>query len=153
MAERWDAGELCNRIVVFATRDMTVAQAATLMREHHVGCLVVADQTPGGLRVAGMLTDRDIVTAVVAMSLDASMLGVEDVMSADLVSVGAGDSIAELLDTMRREGLRRLPVTAPDGTLIGLVTIDDLVPLMAEQLKSLATAIEVEQRRERQRRR
>lgn len=152
MAVRWDAGELCNRIVVFATRDMTVAQAARLMREHHVGCLVVADPGPEGPRVVGMLTDRDIVAAVVAMSLDASVLRVEDVMSADIVCARSDDSIAELLETLRREGLRRLPVTSPDGVLIGLVTIDDLLPVMAEQLKLLATTIEVEQRRERRRR-
>jgi CBS domain-containing protein len=152
MSETMTAGDLCNRIVSFATRAMSVTQAAQLMREHHVGCLVVADDASEGRLVVGMLTDRDIVTAVVAMELDPAALCVEDVMSTDVVSARETDSVADLLGTMRRKGLRRLPVTTPQGALIGLVTLDDLLAVMAEQMKILAAAIEVEQVRERRQR-
>ena len=152
MTDRLSAGELCNRIVTFATREMTVERAAQLMREHHVGCLVVADNTPQGRLVVGVLTDRDIVTAVVAMSLDPAALRVEDVMSADVTTARAEDSMEDLIGTMRSEGVRRLPVTTPEGCLIGLVTLDDLLRVMAEQLRSMGRAIEIEQLREHRRR-
>lgn len=149
MAERMNAGDLCNRIVAFATRDMTVERAAQLMREHHVGCLVVADEAPEGRLVVGIITDRDIVTSVVAMSLDPALLNIENVMTAEVVTVHEDDSVDDLLGTMRRKGLRRLPVTTPQGVLVGLLTLDDLLQVMAEHLKSMAAAIEIEQLRER----
>jgi CBS domain-containing protein len=149
MTDKMNAGDLCNRIVAFATRDMTVERAAQLMREHHVGCLVVADDAPEGRLVVGMLTDRDIVTGVVALSLDPALLAVENVMTADVVTAREGDSVEDLLGSMRRKGLRRLPVTTPDGVLVGLLTLDDLLAVMAEQLKTMAAAIEIEQLRER----
>lgn len=149
MAEKMNAGDLCNRIVAFATRDMTVERAAQLMREHHVGCLVVADEAPEGRLVVGIITDRDIVTSVVAMSLDPALLNIENVMTAEVVTVHEDDSVDDLLGTMRRKGLRRLPVTTPQGVLVGLLTLDDLLQVMAEHLKSMAAAIEIEQLRER----
>jgi CBS domain-containing protein len=152
MTDRLSAGDLCNRIVTFATREMTVERAAQLMREHHVGCLVVADDTPQGRLVVGVLTDRDIVTAVVAMSLDPAALRVEDVMSVDVTTARAEDSMEDLVGTMHREGVRRLPVTTPEGCPIGLVTLDDLLRVMAEQLRSMGRAIEIEQLREHRRR-
>lgn len=149
MTEKLTAGDLCTRIVAFATRDMTVERAAQLMREHHVGCLVVVDDAPEGRLVVGLLTDRDIVTGVVAMSLDPAQLAVENVMTADVVTAREGDSLEDLLTRMRRKGLRRLPVTTPQGVLVGLLTLDDLLAVMAEQLKAMAAAIEIEQLRER----
>jgi CBS domain-containing protein len=152
MTDRLSAGDLCNRIVTFATRETTVERAAQLMREHHVGCLVVADDQPQGRLVVGVLTDRDIVTAVVAMSLDPAALRVEDVMTTDVTTAHAEDSMEDLVGTMRREGVRRLPVVTPEGSLIGLVTLDDLLRVMAEQLRSMGRAIEIEQLREHRRR-
>ena len=63
-------GEICNRDVVVASRDMTVAAAAQLMRHDHVGTLVVCDRLDGGRRVpVGIVTDRDIVVEVVAPNI------------------------------------------------------------------------------------
>lgn len=143
------AGEICNRVVVFGERRMPVVEAAQLMREHHVGCLVVVDEASAGRRVIGILTDRDLVTAVIAKDIPAATLVVEDVMSSDVVTAHESESISDLLATMRRKGLRRLPVTTPQGVLVGLVTLDDLLALMAEQLREMALTIESEQLRER----
>ena len=67
-------GEICSRQVVFARRDESVAAAAKLMREGHVGCLVVTDEDKGKRVPVGMLTDRDITVAVVAPGLDAETM-------------------------------------------------------------------------------
>ncbi len=147
-----NAGDLCTRIVTIADRGMGVVQAAQLMRERHVGCLVVVDETSQGRLVVGMLTDRDIVTSIVAKAIDTDVLVVEDAMTTDVATAGESDSMADLLATMRRKGLRRLPVTTPQGVLIGLVTLDDLLVVMAEQLQAMAAVVDNEQRRERERR-
>ena len=149
MGERLNAGDICNRIVTVAERDMSLVQAAQLMRDHHVGCLVVVDETGASRLVAGMLTDRDIVTAVIAQEVDPNTLRVEDVMTSDVVTALEEDSVMDMLGLMRRKGLRRIPVTTPGRALQGLVTLDDLLEIFAEQLRALVLAIEAEQMRER----
>jgi CBS domain-containing protein len=149
MSEKLNAGDICNRIVTVAERDMSLVQAAQLMRDHHVGCLVVVDETGAGRLVVGMLTDRDLVTAVIAQEVDPNTLRVEDVMTSDVVSALEEDSVMDLLGLMRRKGLRRIPVTTPGRVLQGLVTLDDLLEIFAEQLRALVLAIEAEQMRER----
>jgi CBS domain-containing protein len=149
MGEKLNAGDVCNRIVTVADRNMTLVQAAQLMRDHHVGCLVVADETGAGRLVVGMLTDRDIVTAVVAQEVDPATLRVEDVMTSDVVTALEPDSVLDLLGLMRRKGLRRIPVTTQGRVLLGLVTLDDLLQILAEQLRAMVLAIEAEQMRER----
>ena len=152
MPAKFNAGDLCNRIVAFATREMSVEQAAKLMRQHRVGCLVVVDETLLGRAVVGLLTDRDIATAVVAMSLDPAALRVEDVMSAEVVTARTDDSVDDLLGTMRHKGVRRLPVTTAQGVLVGLLTLDDLLQLLAEQINVASAVVKAGQAREHSRR-
>lgn len=141
MKEAMNAGDICNRTVTIAERGMPLTEAAQLMRERHVGCLVVVDEIGAGRIVVGMLTDRDIVTSVVAKALDPAQLVVGDVMSVDVITALKDDSIQDMLSEMRRKGLRRLPVVTPHGVLVGLVTLDDLLPIMAEYLHDMATTI------------
>lgn len=148
MSDRMTAGGLCNRMVVCAERSTGVVQAAQRMRDGHVGCLVVVDETGAGRLAVGILTDRDIVLEVVAKEVDPAGLTVEDVMSGGLVTALEQDSAMTLLQTMRRKGLRRLPVTTPEGVLVGIVTLDDLLAVTSEQLRAVALAIEAEQLRE-----
>jgi CBS domain-containing protein len=142
-------GEICSREVVFAGRDDSVAAAARLMREKHVGCLVVVEKRDGSRVPVGLLTDRDITVAVVAPRLDAEAILVGDVMSAELLSVQEDAGIAETVELMRVRGIRRLPVTDAAGTLVGLVAADDILALLAEEIVGLAGMIAREEKRER----
>jgi CBS domain-containing protein len=148
MDELITAGEICNRSVVFATGEMPVNEAARLMREEHVGSLVVIEETARGRVVAGILTDRDIAIAVVARDLDSATLRVGDYMSRDVVTARPEDSVNAVLSQMRRNGIRRVPVTTTDNILIGIVTLDDLLEIVAEELRGLVQAIESEKKRE-----
>lgn len=150
MQETMNAADICNRIVVIVERGMAITEAAQLMRDRHVGCLVVVDETGAGRIVVGILTDRDIVTAVVAKALDPARLVVEDMMNSNMVTALESNSIKDLLSAMRRKGLRRLPVITPQGVLVGLVALDDLLAIMAEQLRDMAAIIEAEYLHERQ---
>ena len=153
MGEALNAGEVCTRGVTIAFRKTPLNAAARLMRENHVGCLVVVDETAGANIVVGMLTDRDIVIAVVAADLDPSLLSVEDVMSTELLTAREDDSLIDLVRSMRRRGVRRLPVVGAQGELIGLVTMDDVLEVLAQEFAVLVEAIASENLREHQVRR
>jgi CBS domain-containing protein len=148
MSKRLNAGDVCTRDVAYAYKSMSVSEAARLMRERHVGSLVVVDETEQGRVVVGMLTDRDIVTSIVAKSVDPRMLRVEDTMSSDLVTARAGDSIFDVLGVMRRKGVRRIPVVDTNGVLVGLVALDDMLGLVADELRLIVQAIESGRKRE-----
>jgi CBS domain-containing protein len=150
MGERLNTGEICTRAVTIAFRATTLNGAARLMRENHVGCLVVVEEAEGLRRVVGVLTDRDIVTAVLAADLDPTTLCVEDVMTTDLVTAREDDSLIDLMQNMRRKGVRRIPVVGAQGDLVGLVTLDDVLDILSEELGLLVAAIATEGRRERQ---
>ena len=148
MYQALSAGELCTRNVVFAERQLSVTEAAQLMREHHVGCLVVTDEALGSRVPVGLLTDRDIVLAVVAKGVDAQTLRVEDVMSTDPATAREGDSLLDTLAVMRHAGVRRLPVTDAQGRLQGLLTLDDVIETVGEEMSVLVQVLVSARRRE-----
>lgn len=142
MYQRLTAGEICTRIVTIAFRGMRLSEAARLMREQQVGCLVVVEEADPGRVVAGVLTDRDIVTSVVAQDLDARVMTVADAMTADPVAAHEQDSVLDVLETMRCKAIRRMPVTTPEGILVGIVTFDDLFEVLTEEMHTLAGVVQ-----------
>lgn len=141
-------GEICNREVVIAERSMSVTEAARLMRSHHVGDLVVVEKTGARNRPVGIVTDRDIVVEVVAAGEEPASLTVSDIMGAELATVQESEGIFETMQYMRTESVRRMPVVNHDGDLIGIVTVDDLVTLLAEEMTELAKTVSRQQERE-----
>ena len=153
MGERLTVGEICTRSVTIAFRSTPLNGAARLMRENHVGSLVVVEETGGMRVVVGILTDRDIVTAVVAADLEPATLRTEDEMSTDLITAREDDSLIDLVRSMRRKGVRRVPVVGAQGELVGLATLDDVLDVLSQELSQLVGAIASEGKRERQMRR
>jgi CBS domain-containing protein len=133
---------------VFAERGLGLAEAARLMRDYHVGCLVVVDESARGRVPAGIVTDRDVVVAVVAKDVDPRTLRVEDIMSGDPIKVREQDGILDALRLMRTRGVRRVPVTDAEGVLVGILALDDVLEAVAEELGELARAIASERARE-----
>ena len=149
MGERLTAGEVCTRAVTIAFRATSLNTAARLMRENHVGCLVVVDEVDGRRPVVGMLTDRDIVTSVLACDLDIEGLCVADVMTANPATAREDDSLIDLMRAMGLTGVRRIPVVGEGGTLIGLASLDDVLEILVEELGLLVAAMDSGGRRER----
>ena len=141
-------GEICTRIVTFATKDMPLVDAAKLMREHHVGSLIVVEEQQRGRVPVGMLTDRDIVVEVLAPGLDYRNLSVGEIMSSQLITARESDDMLGVLRVMRQKGIRRMPVLTESGTLAGIVTLDDLLEILAEEMDDLVDAIAGEQAKE-----
>jgi CBS domain-containing protein len=145
-------GELCSREVVFAKRNESVALAARLMRERHVGTVVVVDER-GGRRVpAGIVTDRDIAVGVVAVGLDPQKSTLGSVMPAEVVCARETDGLGRALALMRAQGVRRLPVVDGGGGLIGVLSADDVLDTLAGELHCLAGLVAAGEHSEREQR-
>lgn len=131
---------LCSRVVVTIHRQAAVEDAARLMRASHVGDVVVVDRAESRIPV-GILTDRDIAVEVVGKGLAPAQTPVGSVMSAPVLTLGEEDGFLEALDKMSARGVRRAPVVDQDGRLMGLVSIDDLVRLLARELAKIGALI------------
>lgn len=142
-----NVGKTCRQNVVTVRPFDELTAAARLMRENHIGYLVVVEPDVGDASVkpVGVLTDRDIVVAVVARETDPRSLRVGDVMTRQPVVAAEGDSIATALQEMRRIGVRRLPVVGQRGQLVGVLSLDDVLDGLAADLQSVAGSIRREQ--------
>jgi CBS domain-containing protein len=89
----------------------------------------------------GIVTDRDIVIETIAPELDVKTITASDIMSAPVVTVRDTDGLPETLHLMRTHKVRRIPVVADDGTLFGIVTVDDVINLLAQELQTITGAI------------
>jgi len=141
-------GEFCNREVVYATRETSIPEAAQLMRQYHVGDLVVVDEIDGKRMPVGIVTDRDMVIEIISQSLDFNEFSVGDIMSPQLVSVQENEGVFEAIRLMRAKGIRRIPVVNQEGGLEGIVSADDILDLLAEEMAELAKVAPREQERE-----
>lgn len=140
--------EICNREVVIVQRDDTVLKAARLMRQHHVGDVLVVEER-NGIRVpVGIVTDRDLVVEIMAPELDQSVITVSDIMAPELTTVKEGTGVFEAIQYMRGKGVRRLPVVNESGGLVGILALDDLLELLSEELFELAKLVRYEQKKE-----
>ncbi len=141
-------GEICTTNPIFCSPDTSIPAAAKLMREHHVGDLLVAVEEPGSVRPVGILTDRDIVVEIIALDVPVDRLTVKDIMSRALVYVDESKGVHETLALMRHKGIRRMPVVNQYDDLVGIVTLDDLLENIAEEIGLAAKLIAHERERE-----
>ncbi len=143
-------GEFCVREVIECTRKTSALELSQLMRQSHVGDVVVVDQ-PNGKKIAvGIVTDRDLAVEVMAKESDPALVTAGDLMGRKLVTVGEGSDVYETAELMRYEGVRRVPVVDDQGGLVGIVTLDDLLRIIGEQLARLAQVIGRERFQEQQ---
>ena len=170
--------------VLTASRDTTIVAAARMMREAHVGALVVVESAaarvqgaakrpakrstkrpavestvgstagsaqesaallpPEAQKLIGIVTDRDIVMAIVALDLDPNVFLLGDLLSRPLVTADAGLGMRDGLAIMNAKGIRRLPLVNAAGELTGMVTLDDLIIEAARSMQQVAGVIERE---------
>lgn len=145
--------DICTRSVVHIGAAASVRDAAQAMRKNHVGAIVVVDQ-PNGERIPiGVITDRDIVVAIVASGVDPQSLTVGDVMSQPPATCSENEDIFDAIQTMRDRGVRRLPVLNAKGGLAGVLSTDDIYGALSTHTGELSRALTREQVREMQARR
>ncbi|MCX4186940.1 CBS domain-containing protein [Methylophaga sp. OBS4] len=141
-------GDVCTRRVIIIEKNETVQEAAKLMRQHHVGDVVVVERHDGKNHPVGILTDRDIVVELLAEKVDLDAVTIGDAMSYELLTIKESDDLTDTLKRLSRKGVRRAPVVAEDGNLAGVVSADDLIEVFAELLRDLTMLISREQTRE-----
>lgn len=140
---------LCNRNVIVVEQEANVLSAAKLMREHHVGSLIIIDSNSNGKKPIGIVSDRDIVIKVLAKEFSLEKTKLNDIMDRDLICVRDSDDTMDTVRIMCMEGIRRVPVIDSAGDLIGLLAMDDVFEMLADELSNLAVLICRQQKHER----
>jgi predicted transcriptional regulator len=136
-----NVGDICTREVVLADRGATLQQAASLMREHHVGLLIITEKSAEGLQITGIVTDRDVVVEAVARGMDVTKTEVGRLESEKLAALASDAAIDEAIDMMKERGVRRLLVSGEDGKLHGVVSLDDVLGALGHEMAELAHAV------------
>ena len=142
-------GQVCSRETVICRGHESLATAAQLMTEQHVGSVVVVDDHGGAVFPIAILTDRDVVRAMLREGASLARLTALEAATPDPLVVREDDGLADALDSMLRRGVRRAPVLDRSGSLLGLLAVDDLVGYFGEQIAKLARLVETQPGRER----
>jgi CBS domain-containing protein len=132
-------GRICRRDVDLIEQDATARVAAQRMSSRNVGSLLVVDARR---RVLGLITDRDLAVRVVGAGCDPHLTRIADVMTPHPDTVSEETSVEDALAVMRARGVRRLPVLGPGGALAGVVSVDDILVLLAQEFGELSRLIE-----------
>jgi CBS domain-containing protein len=138
------AGELCIRDVVTATEDESITAAAQRMAEYRVGDLIVIRQHVETLaQPIGIVTDRDLVVEVLASPERNPMTTtIADVMRHELVIASEDDDIEHVVAKMRAHSIRRVAIVDREGGLQGILSLDDVLGWMRDQLDATTNVVE-----------
>ncbi len=126
--------------VVTVDPNEPAGEAARTMNRERIGSVVVAENN----QPAGIVTDRDLAMKVVGAERDPSEITVQEVMNEDVITASVDDGVAEMLRVLYKNEIRRMPVVEEDGTLAGIVTLDDLIVLLAGEMQDISGIIQAE---------
>ncbi len=129
--------DLARKDVVSASPETSVPELARRMRDETVGSVVITD----GERPVGIVTDRDLTTRVLTEEANPNDRTAGGVMSTDLCAVGPDAGFYEAAQVMSENGVRRLPVCTDEDELVGIITVDDLTELLADEQEQLASVV------------
>ena len=139
-------GEICSPHIRTVDIACTLSDAGEQMRLYGVDALVVTEPVKGIRRPVGLVTDRELVVALIAKGAAASMTPLADVLVRRLVTVPADAGIEQAIQIMQDSRLRRLVVENEQGELIGFLTLDELLEALGNQLIGLAKVLRGERR-------
>ncbi len=132
-------GRLCSRDVHVLEPHETARVAAERMKAKNLGTLVVIDSRRSPV---GIVTDRDLVLRVMALGLDPAKALVDDVMTGHPRTLSEDMPVEGSLSTMRSLGVRRMPVVDAAGRLTGMISVDDVLAQLAEELAELSRILQ-----------
>jgi CBS domain-containing protein len=141
-------GDYSSRVAVSIHGGAEIAHAARLMLDQHVRFLVVHKEGDDLRRPIGVLTDRDIVLKGAACGIEAASVMVEEVMTREPFVARDSDELSNVLQTMKKAGIRRVPVVDLRGALVGIIAMDEVIGVVAGLTCDMAGSIRSEQRRE-----
>lgn len=145
--------EICTPDVVCCGADSTALAAARLMRERHVGDVVVVDEPNGDQTPIGVVTDRDLVVEVIAKEQDPAKVTVREIMRTPVVVAHATEEVSEAVERMKAHGVRRIPIMGESQRLVGILCLDDLLKQIVTDAGALVDIVSREQSHEHRARR
>lgn len=145
-------GQYCNRHIVTAEKTTEIREIARMMRHHHVGIVVIVERRNDMDYPVGIITDRDLVVEVLAQNLSPEIVTVGDVMSGSLLTAQEDDNFWRTVDRMSAKGVRRLLVVDEGGALVGILTVDDILTVLAVGLSDVTRLVQREVAKEAQQR-
>jgi CBS domain-containing protein len=134
-------GDVCSRDVYIVRPDEPLATAVREMSTRHIGAVVVVEEQGELVRPIGVVTDRDVVHGQFQRNADLFCLTVGDVMSKSPLTLLETSDVEEGIERLSARAVRRAPVVNVAGDLVGIVTLDDLLPVVAEELAALARLV------------
>lgn len=140
--------DVCTPDVISCTPESTALHAARLMRQHHVGDVVVVEDVETGQSPIGVVTDRDIVVEVLGRELDPARVTLRQIMRTPVVIASVSEQVGEAVRRMTFHAVRRMPVVDESSRLVGILCLDDLLKRLAADAGSLAEIVTREQDRE-----
>ena len=129
--------DICSPHVVVTYPEQPLAEAATTLRDRRVGALVVVESRDPGRRPIGIVTDRDVVRGQLAKGADLYCLVVRDVMTEKPLTLQSTQDMNDAVEALSARAVRRAPIVDAEGALVGIVTLDDLLPALANEMLSL----------------
>ncbi len=142
--------QCCKHDVVVASPKDDLVHAAKIMRDKHVGFLIIVEGGADRRVPIGVVTDRDIVVQVIAREVEPRSVVVGDVMTRGPVLCKESDDVEDVVTRMESAGIRRMPVVNDRGGLTGVIAIDDAIMMMSKMLVGITGAVRREQRLERE---
>jgi CBS domain-containing protein len=143
-----NVGDICTRNPATVSPAATLAEVVSLMRDRHIGAVIVTKRPLDQSVPAGIITDRDIACAQLEHRADLNSLSAEQVMTRNPLVVKEGESMSTAIEKMCARGVRRAPVVSEHGALIGIVSTDDLFAMVARELVQLARLVTLQPRQE-----
>jgi CBS domain-containing protein len=131
-------------------RGDSLEEAAKLMRDYHVGSLVVVDALEARNKPLGIITDRDIAVRAVAEGMS-MQTPVSELTGDELVSAAEEELLYDVLERMKNKGIRRIPVIDSEAYLVGILSMDDIIEFLTDEMKELNALFYRETKEERKR--
>lgn len=136
-----NVGQFCNGRIVKASKSTPLAEVARLMNDEHVGAVIVTDGSYESAPVAGIITDRDIVSVQLEKARDLGTVSAGDAMTKNVLTLLKSESIDGAIAHMRARNVRRAPVVTPEGVPVGLVSVDDLIAQVSLKLGGIVAIL------------
>jgi CBS domain-containing protein len=127
----------CRKPVVKILPEKSVAEACRVMEENNIGCLIVENDD----KLCGIITDRDIALKVAGALRDPQKTAVKEIMTADPIRISVDKDLHHLTSLMHAFHVRRVPIVNGHDTIVGIITLDDIIALLANEMSAIGKTI------------
>ena len=130
----------CRKPVVRISPETNITEACQLMEQNNIGCLIAEREG----KLCGIVTDRDIALRVTGAKCDPDKTKVKDIMTPDPIRISVDKDLHHLTALMHAYHVRRVPIVNGFDTTLGIVTLDDLIAQLGDEMADIGKAISEE---------